>query len=110
MWGWKEIDTIWRINQVVESAQWFAQGYFGRSWITLNATLFSTIPEDNVTQSWITPSNTCKNWQYAFGNNVRLYCFSFTLLYSKNMISLLLNVNVNSFTQSHNVNSRDTTQ
>jgi hypothetical protein len=28
-----------------ESAQWFANGYFGRSWSSLNATAFSTIAE-----------------------------------------------------------------
>ena len=26
--------------QVIESAQWFAQGYFGRQWAALNATSF----------------------------------------------------------------------
>ena len=57
--------------QVIESAQWFANGYFGRDWATLNATMFQVIPEDNVTISWITPMDTCKNWQYAYGNNVR---------------------------------------
>ena len=59
-------------DRVIESAQWFAQGYFGRSWAaTLNATEFSTIAENSSTPSWITPMNTCKNWQYAYGNNVR---------------------------------------
>ena len=58
-------------DRVVESAQWFAQGYFGRSWTDLNATEFATIAEDSVTPSWITPMNTCKSWQYAYGNNVR---------------------------------------
>ena len=57
----------------MESAQWFAQGYFGRSWAALNATEFFTIAEDSVTPSWITPMNTCKNWQYDYGNNVRVH-------------------------------------
>lgn len=56
--------------QVIESAQWFANGYFGRAWGGLNATAFSTIAEDNQTISWITPMDTCKNWDYNFGNNV----------------------------------------
>ena len=60
-------------DRVVESAQWFAQGYFGRSWAALNATEFSTIAEDSVTPSWITPMNTCENWQYDYGNNVRVH-------------------------------------
>ncbi|PIL35733.1 hypothetical protein GSI_02463 [Ganoderma sinense ZZ0214-1] len=59
-------------DRVVESAQWFAQGYFGRSWATLNATEFSTIAENSATPSWITPMNTCKNWQYAYGNNATI--------------------------------------
>ncbi|KAI0784218.1 phosphoglycerate mutase-like protein [Abortiporus biennis] len=59
-------------DRVVESAQWFAEGYFGRSWSGLNSTVFSTIPEDSATPSWITPSNTCKGWQYAFGNNLTI--------------------------------------
>jgi acid phosphatase len=42
-------------DRVIESAQWFAQGYFGRNWATLNAIAFSTINEDTVTPSWITP-------------------------------------------------------
>ena len=71
--------------QVIESAQWFAQGYFGRSWAGLNSTYFTTIPEDNVTQSWITPMTTCKKWQYAYGNNVRallrINFHSFSVIY-----------------------------
>ncbi|KAI0073451.1 phosphoglycerate mutase-like protein [Panus rudis PR-1116 ss-1] len=59
-------------DRVVESAQWFSQGYFGRDWPSLNSTLFSVIPEDNVTASWITPLNTCKKWQYNFGNNLTI--------------------------------------
>lgn len=60
-------------DRVIESAQWFAQGYFGRSWASLNATEFSTIAENSMTPSWITPMNTCKKWQYAYGNNVRAH-------------------------------------
>ncbi|PSR78997.1 hypothetical protein PHLCEN_2v7184 [Hermanssonia centrifuga] len=59
-------------DRVVESAQWFANGYFGRAWGGLNATTLQTIPEDNVTISWITPMNTCKNWQYDYGNNATI--------------------------------------
>ncbi|TCD65148.1 acid phosphatase pho5 [Steccherinum ochraceum] len=59
-------------DRVVESAQWWAQGYFGRAWAGLNATAFSTIPENNVTASWITPMNTCKKWDYNFGNNATI--------------------------------------
>jgi acid phosphatase len=57
-------------DRVIESAQWFAQGYFGRAWAGLNATAFKTIAEDNVTVSWITPMDTCTGWQYAYGNNL----------------------------------------
>jgi acid phosphatase len=57
-------------DRVIESAQWFANGYFGRAWAGLNATAFSTIAEDSVTPSWITPMNTCPSWQYAYGNNL----------------------------------------
>ena len=60
-------------DRVVESAQWFALGYFGRSWASLNATMFSTIAEDSVTESWITPMDTCEDWEYSYGNNVRAY-------------------------------------
>ena len=59
-------------DRVVESAQWFALGYFGRGWASLNATAFSVIAEDEVTVSWITPMDTCKKWDYNYGNNVRL--------------------------------------
>ena len=58
-------------DRVVESAQWFALGYFGREWASLNATAFEVIAEDEVTVSWITPMDTCKNWKYAYGNDVR---------------------------------------
>ncbi|KAH8099980.1 phosphoglycerate mutase-like protein, partial [Cristinia sonorae] len=59
-------------DRVIESSQWFAQGYFGRSWATLNATAFSTIAENNVTASWITPMNTCHKWDYNYGNNATI--------------------------------------
>ena len=45
-------------------------GYFGRDWFTLQDTAFKTIAEDEVTISWITPMDTCANWEYAYGNNV----------------------------------------
>ncbi|KAL0948620.1 hypothetical protein HGRIS_010429 [Hohenbuehelia grisea] len=56
-------------DRVIESAQWFAQGYFGRTWTNISSAAFSTIAEDNVTISWITPMDTCPKWQYAFGGN-----------------------------------------
>ena len=58
-------------DRVVESAQWFAQGYFGRGWGSMNASAFSTINEDTKTVSWITPMDTCHKWDYNYGNNVR---------------------------------------
>ncbi|RDX57456.1 phosphoglycerate mutase-like protein [Lentinus brumalis] len=59
-------------DRVVESSQWFALGYFGRSWTSLNATMFSTIAEDGVTPSWITPMDTCADWDYNYGNNATI--------------------------------------
>lgn len=77
-------------DRVIESAQWFAQGYFGRAWTNLSSSAFSTLSEDNVTVSWITPmvrytilfwrrysalcrivkwQDTCPKWQYAYGGN-----------------------------------------
>ncbi|KAF9041054.1 phosphoglycerate mutase-like protein [Hymenopellis radicata] len=56
-------------DRVVESAQWFAAGYFGRDWATLQDSIFSTIPEDEVTISWITPMDTCANWEYSYGGD-----------------------------------------
>jgi acid phosphatase len=50
-------------DRVIESAQWFAQGYFGRAWQGLNATAFSKIGENNLTVSWITPMKTCGAWK-----------------------------------------------
>ena len=55
-------------DRVIESAQWWQQGFFGR---TANVTsTFAILPEDSVTPSWITPMDTCPKWQYAYGNNV----------------------------------------
>ena len=56
-------------DRVLESAQWFANGYWGRAWGSLNATAFTTIAEDGKTVSWITPMDTCAKWDYNFGNN-----------------------------------------
>ncbi|KAJ7476057.1 phosphoglycerate mutase-like protein [Mycena latifolia] len=56
-------------DRVVESAQWFSQGFFGRAWANLSASVFSTIQEDSVTVSWITPMDTCPKWQYAYGQS-----------------------------------------
>ncbi len=75
-------------DRVVESSQWFAQGYFGVQWAALNSTAFSVIAEDKVTPSWITPMNTCKNWQYAYGNNVRAVRTD-TALHALSLTSLL---------------------
>jgi acid phosphatase len=50
----------------------FANGYFGRSWGSLNTTAFATIAEDSTTLSWITPTNTCARWDYDFGNNATM--------------------------------------
>lgn len=42
-------------------------GFLGR---TANSTsTLNTINEDSVTESWITPMDTCSLWQYAYGNN-----------------------------------------
>ncbi|KAJ7077123.1 phosphoglycerate mutase-like protein [Mycena belliarum] len=54
-------------DRVVESAQWFAQGFFGRAWA--NGSAFETIQEDAVTVSWITPMDTCPKWQYKYGQS-----------------------------------------
>ncbi|KAJ7679018.1 phosphoglycerate mutase-like protein [Mycena polygramma] len=56
-------------DRVIESAQWFSQGFFGRDWAGLQANTFKLINEDAVTISWITPMNTCPKWQYAYGQN-----------------------------------------
>ncbi|KDN42812.1 hypothetical protein RSAG8_06566, partial [Rhizoctonia solani AG-8 WAC10335] len=55
-------------DRVEESAQWFREGYFGRTWA--NISTFTIIPEDSKTISFITPSFTCPKWQYAYGNNL----------------------------------------
>ncbi|KAH9945329.1 phosphoglycerate mutase-like protein [Epithele typhae] len=59
-------------DRVLESAQWFAQGYFGRGWGAMNASAFATINEDHATVSWITPTGTCKKWDYNYGNNATI--------------------------------------
>ncbi|KAJ7106225.1 phosphoglycerate mutase-like protein [Mycena epipterygia] len=56
-------------DRVVESAQWFSQGFFGRYWSSMEADVFKLIQEDLVTISWITPMDTCPKWQYAYGQN-----------------------------------------
>ncbi|GAB7356918.1 hypothetical protein MBLNU459_g7770t1 [Dothideomycetes sp. NU459] len=55
-------------DRVVESAQWFAQGYYGR-YANETATL-DVIGENNKTVSWITSTFTCETWAYASGNNL----------------------------------------
>ncbi|KAJ6624028.1 histidine phosphatase superfamily [Mycena sp. CBHHK59/15] len=56
-------------DRVVESAQWFSQGFFGRYWPSMEASMFSLINEDSVTISWITPMDACPKWQYSYGQN-----------------------------------------
>ncbi|KZP28916.1 phosphoglycerate mutase-like protein [Athelia psychrophila] len=56
-------------DRVIESAQWFANGYFGRAWAGLNATAFSTIGENSSTVSWITAMDDCALWDYDYGGN-----------------------------------------
>lgn len=53
-------------DRVVESAQWFMDGYYGRS-VNSTATLH-LINEDNVTVSWITPMDMCAGWEYSYGS------------------------------------------
>ncbi|KAJ9629508.1 hypothetical protein H2203_001882 [Taxawa tesnikishii (nom. ined.)] len=55
-------------DRVVESAQWFAQGYYGR-YANETATL-DVIGENNLTVSWITPSDTCDSWEYSSGDDL----------------------------------------
>lgn len=55
-------------DRVVESAQWFAQGYFGRD-ANATATL-DVLAEDEDTVSWITPMETCAGWEYASGSGL----------------------------------------
>ncbi|KAJ7170878.1 phosphoglycerate mutase-like protein [Mycena crocata] len=56
-------------DRVVESAQWFSQGFFGRYWPSTEADIFELIEEDLVTVSWITPMDTCPQWKYAYGQS-----------------------------------------
>jgi len=55
-------------DRVVESAQWFAQGYYGRH-ANQTATL-DVIGENNKTVSWITSTNTCHSWEYSSGDDL----------------------------------------
>ncbi|KIY42852.1 phosphoglycerate mutase-like protein [Fistulina hepatica ATCC 64428] len=55
-------------DRVVESAQWFREGYFGRYADSIST--FSIIAEDEETISWITPEETCPNWSYSYGSDV----------------------------------------
>lgn len=55
-------------DRVVESAQWFAAGYYGR-YANSTATL-DVIGENEETVSWITPMDTCSTWEYASGNDL----------------------------------------
>ncbi|ORY59738.1 histidine phosphatase superfamily [Pseudomassariella vexata] len=53
-------------DRVIESAQWFMDGYYGRT-VNETATL-ELIAEDEETVSWITPMDTCAGWEYAYGS------------------------------------------
>ncbi|KAL1305759.1 hypothetical protein AAFC00_007338 [Neodothiora populina] len=55
-------------DRVVESAQWFAAGYYGRN-ANETATL-DVIGENNKTVSWITAMDTCDTWEYSSGNDL----------------------------------------
>lgn len=55
-------------DRVVESAQWFAAGFFGRD-VNQTATL-DVIGENNKTKSWITPMDRCDSWEYSSGNDL----------------------------------------
>jgi acid phosphatase len=55
-------------DRVVESAEWFMDGYYGRS-VNSTATL-NRIAEDETTVSWITPMDTCDGWEYSFGSDL----------------------------------------
>ncbi|QRV88868.1 histidine phosphatase family containing protein [Ceratobasidium sp. AG-Ba] len=57
-------------DRVEESAQWWREGYFGRNWAKIST--FTVIPENSKTISFITPSFTCPNWQYNYGNNLTI--------------------------------------
>lgn len=55
-------------DRVVESAQWFAAGYYGRD-ANSTATL-NVIGENAETISWITSMDTCATWEYDSGNDL----------------------------------------
>lgn len=55
-------------DRVVESAQWFAAGYYGR-YANETATL-DVIGENNETVSWITSMDTCDSWEYSSGDDL----------------------------------------
>jgi acid phosphatase len=46
-------------DRVIESAQWFGAGYFGRDF---NPSSVAVLPEDNTTISYLTPQETCPKW------------------------------------------------
>ncbi|KAL5482437.1 hypothetical protein ACEPAI_9031 [Sanghuangporus weigelae] len=52
-------------DRVVECAEWFRAGLFGRYQFDIST--LSLIEEDNVTISSITPMDTCPEWSYNFG-------------------------------------------
>lgn len=82
-------------DRVIESAQWFANGYYGRTWLNISSTVFSEIAENNVTVSWITPMDTCPKWDYNYGNNATIKWGSIYLPpITKRLNSLLPGVNL----------------
>lgn len=55
-------------DRVVESAQWFAAGYGGRSYNT--SLTLNVIGENKATVSWITSTYACKAWSYGSGGKL----------------------------------------
>jgi acid phosphatase len=55
-------------DRVVESAQWFMDGYYGR--YARDVAVLNKIAEDNLTTSWITPMDICQTWEYSSGNDL----------------------------------------
>lgn len=71
-------------DRVVESAEWFLAGYYGRAAAgngtgngngsgnrkTSSPPALKVIPEDAHTPSWITPHSTCSAWDEQYGGNL----------------------------------------
>ncbi|OLL25258.1 Acid phosphatase [Neolecta irregularis DAH-3] len=52
-------------DRVIESAEWFRYGFFGKSVMDSSSSLL--IPEENSVLSYITPSFSCPKWSYTDG-------------------------------------------